>query len=194
MAWRESFLHLGRGGPVAIPASSPSPCSSAVNRRSIGDGPHSRIMVIFENVIIGAGPYGLSIAAHLRSANAPHAIIGRPMASWRENMPADMALKSEPFASNLSDPEQRYTFKQFHAARGTNYVHKGAPIPIADFIDYAEWFRHHAVPEVWDVEVRNLRWHARRPAPALVHDWPTWGTLDSGYRPRRSAKDTWRSR
>lgn len=115
-------------------------------------------MVLFENVIIGAGPYGLSIAAHLRSANVSHAIIGKPMASWRQNMPAGMALKSEPFASNLSDPERRYTFEQYHAARGTSYVHKGTPIPIADFIDYAEWFQRHAVPEVWDVEVRNLRW------------------------------------
>ncbi len=77
-------------------------------------------MVIFENVVIGAGPYGLSIAAHLRSANIGHAIIGSPMASWRQHMPADMALKSEPFASNLSDPEERYTFEQFHAARGTS--------------------------------------------------------------------------
>ncbi len=97
-------------------------------------------MVIFENVIIGAGPYGLSLAAHLRGANVSHAIIGKPMASWRANMPVDMALKSEPFASNLSDPEQRYTFEQFHAARGSNYVRKGAPIPIADFIDYGAGF------------------------------------------------------
>ncbi len=115
-------------------------------------------MVIFENVIIGAGPYGLSIAAHLRGAHIGHAIIGRPMASWRENMPVGMALKSEPFASNLSDPEQLYTFEEFHAARGTEYVRKGAPIPIADFIDYGEWFQRHAVPEIWDAEIRNLRW------------------------------------
>jgi thioredoxin reductase len=115
-------------------------------------------MVMFENIIVGAGPYGLSTAAHLRSANVGYAIIGKPMASWRQNMPVGMALKSEPFASNLSDPEHRFTFKDFHAVPGTRYTHKGAPIAIADFIAYGEWFQHHAVPEIWDVQVRNLRW------------------------------------
>jgi len=38
-------------------------------------------MATFETIIIGAGPYGLSIAAHLRSANVSHAVVGQPMAS-----------------------------------------------------------------------------------------------------------------
>jgi FAD-dependent urate hydroxylase len=67
-------------------------------------------------------------------------------------------LKSEPFASNLSDPERRYAFKDFHAARGTAYAPKGAPIPIADFIDYADWFRRYAAPDIWDTRVHQVRW------------------------------------
>ena len=114
-------------------------------------------MATFENIIIGAGPYGLSIAAHLRGANVSHAIVGRPMQSWRRHMPAGMALKSEAFASDFSDPEWRYTLERFNAWRGIAYSRKGVPIPIADFIDYADWFQRQAAPEIWDVTLRNLR-------------------------------------
>jgi len=115
-------------------------------------------MATFENIIIGAGPYGLSIAAHLRGANVSHAIVGRPMESWRRHMPAGMALKSEAFASDFSDPERRYTLERFNAWRGSAYSRKGAPIPIADFIDYADWFQRQAVPEIRDATLRSLRW------------------------------------
>jgi cation diffusion facilitator CzcD-associated flavoprotein CzcO len=115
-------------------------------------------MATFENITVGAGPYGLSVAAHLRNAGVNFAIVGRPMASWRSTMPAGMALKSEPFASNLSDPERRYTVQRFFESRGAAYVHKGVPLSIADFIDYADWFQRQAVPEIWDANLRGLRW------------------------------------
>jgi cation diffusion facilitator CzcD-associated flavoprotein CzcO len=115
-------------------------------------------MATFETIIIGAGPYGLSIAAHLRSANVSHAVVGQPMASWRRHMPAGMALKSEAFASNLSDPERRYTLQRFCASRGLAYAHKGVPLSIVDFLDYADCFQRQAAPEIWDSTLDNLRW------------------------------------
>jgi FAD-dependent urate hydroxylase len=115
-------------------------------------------MAMVETIIIGAGPYGLSIAAHLRSANVSHAIVGKPMKSWRRHMPAGMALKSEAFASDLSDPERRYTLERFRASRGAAYVHKGVPLSIVDFLDYADWFQRQAAPEIWDATLHNLRW------------------------------------
>ncbi len=51
--------------------------------------------------IIGAGPYGLSLAAHLAAANVSVRVFGQPMQFWRTNMPEGMVLKSEGFASNL---------------------------------------------------------------------------------------------
>ena len=59
--------------------------------------------------IVGAGPYGLSIAAHLRRRGVPFRIFGTSMQTWRYQMPAGMCLKSEGFASNLSDPEGSFT-------------------------------------------------------------------------------------
>jgi cation diffusion facilitator CzcD-associated flavoprotein CzcO len=114
-------------------------------------------MTNVENVVVGAGPYGLSIAAHFRAHNIETLVIGRPMASWRANMPIGMALKSETFASNLSDPLRQHTLENFYRARGLAYRPVGDPLPIETFIDYADWFRRHSVPEIRDVELQRLR-------------------------------------
>ena len=54
--------------------------------------------------IIGAGPYGLSLAAHLAVANINLRIFGKTLDTWRHHMPKDMLLKSDGFASNISAP------------------------------------------------------------------------------------------
>ncbi len=59
---------------------------------------------MLETAIIGAGPYGLSIAAHFRSRGIPFRIFGRVMDSWQKHMPKGMCLKSDGFASNIYDP------------------------------------------------------------------------------------------
>jgi thioredoxin reductase len=114
-------------------------------------------MMKAENAIVGAGPYGLSIAAHFRAAGIESLVIGQPMASWRNNMPAGMILKSEPFASNLSDPQRRYTLERFYAARGRAYRRIGNPLPIADFLDYARWFQQQTRIEAVDATLIDLR-------------------------------------
>jgi len=114
-------------------------------------------MMNVENVIVGAGPYGLSIAAHFRANNIEALVVGRPMASWRDHMPAGMILKSETFASNLSDAQRQFTFEQFYRLRGTPYRPVGNPLSIENFISYADWFRQQAAPDVRDLTLRNLR-------------------------------------
>src|SRR5205085_2247979 len=60
---------------------------------------------VLDTAIIGAGPYGLSLAAHLKAAGVDFRIFGKPMTSWRDCMPKGMMLKSDGFASNLSAPD-----------------------------------------------------------------------------------------
>ena len=64
---------------------------------------------IVDVAIIGAGPYGLSLAAHLSAAGLSYRHFGVPMRLWRGAMPKGMYLKSQGFASNLSDPEGTHT-------------------------------------------------------------------------------------
>lgn len=106
--------------------------------------------------IIGAGPYGLSISAHLRSEGISHEIFGEPMSSWRRFMPAKMILRSEPHASNLWDPERRFTFERFCLEKGIPYVPSGRPVPMGRFLDYADWFQAHAAPGVQNLRVEKL--------------------------------------
>lgn len=96
-------------------------------------------------VVIGAGPYGLSTAAHLANKGLNIAIFGKPLELWRERMPEGMFLRSHWWASNLSDPQKKYGLKQFFALSEYSACY---PMPIQLFIDYGMWFQRHVVPYV----------------------------------------------
>ncbi|MFF4526286.1 FAD-dependent oxidoreductase [Streptomyces bluensis] len=102
---------------------------------------------MYDLLVVGAGPYGLSIAAHAAAAGLNLRVVGRPMASWRDHMPRGMFLKSEPWASNLSDPEGKWRLEVYCAEQGTTARH-GEPIPVEMFAGYGLWFAQHAVPPV----------------------------------------------
>lgn len=103
--------------------------------------------------IIGAGPYGLAIAAHLRARGVGFRIFGNPMESWRARMPAGMLLKSEGFASDLYDSEGRFTLKRFCAQNGLAYADVGVPIPGETLANYGLAFQEQFVP---DLEKRSI--------------------------------------
>jgi FAD-dependent urate hydroxylase len=90
--------------------------------------------------IVGAGPYGLSLAAHLRSAGVSFRQFGHPMGLWRAQMPRGMFLKSQGFASNLSDPGGTHTLRAFCRATGRDYADYGLPVPLDTFVAYGDWF------------------------------------------------------
>ena len=90
--------------------------------------------------IVGAGPYGLSVGAHLRAAGLSCRQFGLPMRLWREAMPRGMFLKSQGFASNLSDPEGSHTLEAFCQKTGHPYASYGLPVPLDTFVSYGQWF------------------------------------------------------
>jgi thioredoxin reductase len=106
--------------------------------------------------IIGAGPYGLSLAAHFRNRGIPFRIFGRPMDSWLAHMPKGMMLKSDGFASNIYDPESKFTLKQFCAERGIEYADMGLPVKLGTFSDYGLAFRDRMVPELENKTVVSI--------------------------------------
>lgn len=96
--------------------------------------------------IVGAGPYGLSAAAHLAAAGIETRVFGRSMQTWRESMPKGMFLKSEGFASSLSDPGGTFTLGQYCRQQGIPYADIGWPVPVEVFADYGTAFAHRFVP------------------------------------------------
>src|ERR1700748_2692126 len=105
---------------------------------------------IVDVAIIGAGPYGLSLAAHLAGHGVDFRIFGNPMHTWRTSMPEGMVLKSEGNASDLYDPAGKLTLKRCCADRGLPYKDIGYPIPLQTFIDYGVAFQQRFVPRLED--------------------------------------------
>jgi cation diffusion facilitator CzcD-associated flavoprotein CzcO len=103
--------------------------------------------------IVGAGPYGLSLGAHLASRGISFRIFGRPMAAWRP-MPRNLFLKSVGFATSIPVPERGHDFPTWLAARGKETLE---PISYADFHDYGLEIQERFVPSVEAVDVSEIR-------------------------------------
>jgi thioredoxin reductase len=125
---------------------------------------------MIEVAIVGAGPYGLSVGAHFRSRGIPFRIFGPPMHSWREHMPKGMMLKSDGFASNLSNPGEQFTLKQYCREQNIPYTDDETPVHLETFSSYGVAFKDRMVPELEDKLLARLE---RTPEGFLL-------TLDNG--------------
>jgi cation diffusion facilitator CzcD-associated flavoprotein CzcO len=94
--------------------------------------------------IIGAGPYGLATAAHLRHAGVDVRVHGEVMEFWHKQMPKGMMLRSRVRSSNIADPERKLTIADYGRVNGG----KMSNAPLAEFLEYAHWFQRQAVPDV----------------------------------------------
>jgi thioredoxin reductase len=106
--------------------------------------------------IVGAGPYGLSLGAHLRGSGLSVRQFGLPMQLWRGFMPQGMFLKSQGYASNLSDPRGTHTLGAFCRATGRPYADYGLPVALSTFVSYGQWFRAELLPELEEVMVTDI--------------------------------------
>ena len=105
--------------------------------------------------IIGAGPYGLSLAAHLAARNIEHRIFGRPMKFWSGIAEAggERYLKSYCFGTNISAPTPGHTFADYNRPRGLETFE---PCSMENFTAYGRWFQQSLVPWVEDIDVKFL--------------------------------------
>jgi FAD-dependent urate hydroxylase len=105
--------------------------------------------------IIGAGPYGLSLAAHLAARNVEHRIFGRPMQFWSDIAGAggERYLKSYCFGTNISTPTPGYSFADYSEPRGLETFE---PCAIGNFAAYGHWFQQSNVPWVEPIDVKRV--------------------------------------
>jgi Pyridine nucleotide-disulphide oxidoreductase len=109
-----------------------------------------------EALVIGAGPFGASISAHLHGLGVDHQIVGRPMNTWRAHMPTGMLLKSEPYASEIASPNGGYDLAAYYKMHGFDYVNRVAAVPLERFLGYADWYVEQLVPNVRDVTATEV--------------------------------------
>jgi len=109
--------------------------------------------------VIGAGPYGLSAAAHLRTVKGLDVhTFGEPMSFWERNMPVGMLLRSGWAATHLAGPDQSLTLESYQAASSRRF---STPVPLDCFIDYGRWFQRQAVPDLDQRKVVRVEADAR---------------------------------
>ncbi|QUW85706.1 FAD-dependent oxidoreductase (plasmid) [Streptomyces mirabilis] len=108
-------------------------------------------------VVIGAGPYGLSVAAHLRAAGVRVRVFGEVMGSWRHAMATGMFLKSTPAATDLSAPQPGGGLADFCRATGESELTELTPIPCEVFVRYGMWFADRYVGAVDAARVMSVQ-------------------------------------
>ncbi|MBO0703702.1 MAG: NAD(P)/FAD-dependent oxidoreductase [Candidatus Dormibacteraeota bacterium] len=113
-------------------------------------------MVSFDSrtrvAIVGAGPYGLSLASHLSHHELDHRIFGRPMQAWR-NMYPGMSLKSVSSAVSVYTPRPDHTFVDYCQMYGRE---SSEPVSVSLFVEYGLWAQQRLVPHVEDCLVERV--------------------------------------
>ncbi len=96
-----------------------------------------------EVAVIGAGPYGLAAAAHLRAAGIDTRVFGEAMGFWQRNMPKGMKLRSPWGASHIADPKGEFSLDNYIRMNG---VTRSEPLPLEEFVRYGQWFQRRSRP------------------------------------------------
>ena len=105
--------------------------------------------------IVGAGPYGLATAAHLRSRGVGTRTFGEPMEFWLRQMPRAMRLRSSKRSSSIGSPNVGFSLGDYAAQAGREIED---PIPAEDFIAYGRWFQRRVAPECDSRRVVDIAW------------------------------------
>ena len=114
-------------------------------------------MNVCDVAVIGAGPYGLSLAAYLAARGIDFRVFGKPLSTWAEHMPKNMVLKSDGFVSNLSALGPNSTLKTWCARNNVPYADEGLPVSLNIFLAYANSFRRRFVPMLEETNVVSLQ-------------------------------------
>lgn len=102
-------------------------------------------------LIVGAGPFGLALAAEAGRRGIDYAIVGRHMGFWRENMPPGMYLRS---ASDWHlDTANEATIDRYFRDLGVSRADVD-PISIDQYLGYVDWFtaQKRLSPVDWRIE------------------------------------------
>ncbi len=110
-------------------------------------------MIKCDVTIVGAGPYGLAAASHLRTVKGLDVhVFGEPMSFWERNMPVGMFLRSNWTATQIADPNGSLTLEAYQTATG-DHLPAGSgtsakPVPLKTFVQYGQWYQREAVSDL----------------------------------------------
>jgi thioredoxin reductase len=106
-----------------------------------------------ELLVIGAGPFGLSLAAQVAHDEIDHLVLGTPMGFWEAHMPAGMYLRSE--CDWHLDPVGIDTIEAYLASQRLTQSDV-LPLSLPFYLGYARWFQARKRITPLDVRVERL--------------------------------------
>ncbi|HKR59863.1 MAG TPA: hypothetical protein VJS64_09000, partial [Pyrinomonadaceae bacterium] len=103
-------------------------------------------------LIIGAGPFGLALAAQAQ-AGIQHLVVGKPMEFWRQNMPKGMYLRSA--CDWHLDPLNIHTIEAFLKPQRKT-ANEVEPLSLDFYLSYVDWFQQQKKIQSLPVYIRQL--------------------------------------
>src|SRR5512145_2267659 len=88
-------------------------------------------------LIIGAGPFGLAMAAYAQHKNIEYLVVGKTMDFWKSNMPKGMVLRSA--CDWHYDPFDEDTFECYLQSMNLEPVDV-EPLALDFYLSYVDWF------------------------------------------------------
>ncbi len=110
-------------------------------------------MQVVALLVVGAGPYGVAVAAQAIERGVDTTVVGHPMSFWTDHMPEGMFLRSG--IDWHLDASGVDTFEAFIEDSGISTAHID-PVPIDVFREYAAWFQSQKHVAVRDQHVSRL--------------------------------------
>ena len=104
-------------------------------------------------LIVGAGPFGLALAAQAQHDRIEHLVVGKPMEFWRANMPKGMFLRSA--CDWHLDPQNVHTIEAY--LHSQNKTPAGVePLSLDFYLNYAAWFQEQKRIQALPVYIQRL--------------------------------------
>jgi lysine/ornithine N-monooxygenase len=123
-------------------------------------------------LIIGADPFGLSLAAYAAHRGLDYQLIGKPMEFWKSNMPKGMYLRSA--CDWHLDPLGLHTIESFLDSQSLTTA-KAEPLSLDFYLHYVRWFEQRKGIEPIPLYVdrldycwRTARFHARNDDDSVI--------------------------
>ncbi len=90
-------------------------------------------------LIVGQGPYGLSLANYMEGSGQEFTIVGKPMELWRKHTFTDASLRSDMATSEIAHPKHAYSIQAFRRSENNKQADLTERVTVSEYRRYIDW-------------------------------------------------------